>query len=104
MPEQLPTTDPLSLVDRYVTELVLLTKEYCPDAFVDVLFRHYEDEDAHILVFVSEDTDETAMDGLQAVLTQRSVELLDDLGVLILVGVYEGSERHQLTGKPGKES
>jgi hypothetical protein len=55
-------------------------------------------------VFVSEDTDETAMDGLQAVLTQRSVELLDDLGVLILVGVYEGSERHQLTGKPGKES
>jgi putative heme iron utilization protein len=93
MPEQIPTAERIALIDRYVTELVLLTKEQCPDAVVEVLFTHYEDEDAHILVFVPEETEEIAVDRLQAVLTERSVQMLDGTGVLILAGVYEASQR-----------
>jgi hypothetical protein len=95
MPEHVPTAERIALIDRYVTELVLLTKEQCPDAVVEVLFTHYEDEDAHILVFVPEETEETPVDRLQAVLTERSVQMLDGTGVLILAGVYEASQRRR---------
>ena len=95
MPEHIPTAERIALIDRYVTELVLLIKELCPDAVVEVLFTHYEDEDAHILVFVPQETDGTAIDRLQAVLTERSVQILDDTGLLILAGVYEASQRRQ---------
>jgi hypothetical protein len=95
MPEHIPTAERIALIDRYVTELVLLIKEQCPDAVVEVLFTHYEDEDAHILVFVPQETDGTAIDRLQAVLTERSVQILDDTGLLILAGVYEASQRRQ---------
>ena len=32
MPEHVPTAERIALIDRYVMELVLLTKEQCPDA------------------------------------------------------------------------
>ena len=97
MPEHIPTAERIALIDRYITELVLLVKEQCPDAVVEVLFTHYEDEDAHILVFVPQETDETAVDRLQGVLTERSVQILDDTALLILAGVYEASQRRQLS-------
>ena len=95
MPEHIPTAQRTVLIDRYITELIWLTKEQCPDAVVEVLFTHYEDEDAHLLVFVPQETDGTAIDRLQAVLTERSVQILDDTGLLILAGVYEASQRRQ---------
>ncbi len=95
MPDHLPTAERIALIDRYVTELVLLIKGQCPDAVVEVLFTHYEDEDAHILVFVPQEIDGTAVDRLQAVLTERSVQILDETGVLILAGVYEASQRRR---------
>lgn len=93
MPEHAPIlADRTALVDRYVTELSLLAKEDSPDAVVEVLFTRYEDEDAHILVYLPEGTSETHMDGLRDVLLKRSVEILEEVGLLILVGVYERSE------------
>lgn len=94
MPEYVHTaSDRIDLIDRLVTELILLAKQHCPEAIVEVLFTHYEDEDAHILVLVPKDTSEMAMDRLQAMLTQRCVEILDEIGVLILAGVYEISQQ-----------
>ncbi|HXH11857.1 MAG TPA: hypothetical protein VNP04_19095 [Alphaproteobacteria bacterium] len=76
-----------------MTELILQAKSSCPDAVVEVLFTHYEDEDAHILVYVPDSTSEVDMDRLGEALTERSVEILQDTGLLILVGVYEASSR-----------
>jgi hypothetical protein len=86
-------TDRTSLLDKYITELILLAKGSCPDAVVEVLFTQYEDEDAHILVYPPEGTSEADMDKLGDALTERSVEILLDTGLLILVGVYEASQR-----------
>jgi hypothetical protein len=98
MSEHLPIlTDRTSLLDKYITELILLAKGSCPDAVVEVLFTQYEDEDAHILVYLPEDTSETDMDRLGDALTERSVEILLDTGLLILVGVYEASQRRPST-------
>ena len=93
-------TDRSSLVDRYVTELSLLAKEHCPDATVEVAFTRYEDEDAHIFVFVPQRTKETDTATLEEVLTDRSIQILLDNGLLILVGVYEASQRNHTAAKP----
>lgn len=100
MPEQVPAaTDRTALLDKYVTELCLLAKEQCPEAGVEVLFTRYEDEDAHVVVFLPEDANDADMDKVQEALTRRSVEILLDAGLLILAGVYETSQRHPKAGK-----
>ena len=98
MSEYLPIlTDWTTLLDKYITELILLAKGSCPDAVVEVLFTRYEDEDAHILVYLPEGTSETDMDRRGDALTERSVEILLNTGLLILVGVYEASQRRPST-------
>jgi hypothetical protein len=92
--------DRTTLVDRYVTELILLAKGSCPDAILEVLSTRYEDEDAHILVYPPEGTSDTDMDRLGDALTERSVEILLDTGLLILIGVYEAAQRRQGIEKP----
>ena len=94
MDDQIPTgNDRAALLEKYVTEISLLAKELCPEAVVEVLFTRYEDEDAHIVVFVPAGVSEMDMDTLGEALTNRSVEILLDTGLLILAGVYEASQR-----------
>jgi hypothetical protein len=101
MSEHLPIlTDRTHLLDTYITELVLLAKRSCPDAIIDVLSTRYEDEDAHILVYPPEGTTDANMDRLGDTLTDRSVEILLDTGLLILIGVYEAAERRRRTEEP----
>src|SRR5262245_2388063 len=88
-------SDQTALLDRYVTELILLAKGSCPDAIVEVLSTRYEDEDAHILVYAPEGTSDTDVDRLGDALTERSVEILLDTGLFILIGVYEAAQRRQ---------
>jgi hypothetical protein len=92
--------DRTTLLDRYVTELILLAKGSCPGAIVEVLSTRYEDEDAHILVYPPEGTSDTNMDRLGDALTERSVEILLDTSLLILIGVYEAPQRRQGTEEP----
>lgn len=89
------TTERSALIDQCVTELSLVVKEHCPDATVKVTFSRYEDEDAHVFVFVPPGTTERDMDTLEELLTDRSIQILLDKGLLILVGVYEAAERDQ---------
>jgi hypothetical protein len=86
------STERSALIDQCVTELSLLVKEHCPNAAVEVTFTRYEDEDAHIFVFVPRGIVEREMETLQEVLTDRSVQILLDKGLLILVGVYEAAQ------------
>jgi hypothetical protein len=93
-------TERTRLLDEYITEPILLVKGSCPDAIVEVLSTRYEDEDAHILVYPPESTSDTDMDRLGDVLTERSVEILLDTDLLILIGVYEAAQRRQGTEEP----
>lgn len=105
MPEQVSVAaDRTALLDRYVTELILLAKAQCPEAVVEVLFTRYEDEDAHLVAFLPESARESEMDQLGETLTTRSVEILLDTGLLILAGVYDASQRPEGVGKPAVSS
>ena len=87
------TTERSALMDQCVTELSLLVKEHCPEASVEVTFTRYEDEDAHVFVFVPPGTSERDADTLEELLTDRSIQILLDKGLVILVGVYEPTRR-----------
>ena len=101
MPDQVPlSTDHTALLDRYVTELIQLAKAQYPEASIQVLPVPFEDEDAHILVYPPEGTSDTDMDRLGDTLTERSVEILLDTGLLILIGVYEAAQRPIGTEEP----
>jgi hypothetical protein len=101
MAEYLPIpTERTSLLEKYITELILLARGSCPDAVIEVLSTRYEDEDAHILIYPPEGTTDTDMDRLGEALTERSVEILLDTGLLILVGVYEAAQRRHTPGEP----
>lgn len=89
------STDRSTLIDRFVTELSFLAKEHCPDASVEVTFTHYEDEDAHVFVFVPQGTSATDLNTLQEALTDRSIQILVDERLLILAGVYEATQHNR---------
>lgn len=88
-------TDRLVLVDRYIKEFSRLAEKHCPQADIEVLSTSFEDEDAHIVVYVPRDFGEDEMDRLSETLTKRSTTVLLDTGILILAGVYEASEKPQ---------
>lgn len=98
MPDQIPSpSDRITLVDQYITELIQLAKAQYAEASFEIIPIPFEDEDAHILVYPPEGTSDTDMDRLGDALTERSVEILLDTGLLILVGVYEAAQRRQGT-------
>jgi len=96
MSERTPTApDRTGLVDYYISELSRLAKDHYPQAAIEVLSTLYEDEDAHLVVFLPEGACESEIEKLRETLTQRSTEILLDTGFLILVGVYELSQQHK---------
>jgi hypothetical protein len=96
MPERMPTaTDRLGLVKNYLSELSHLAQVHAPQAVVEVLSTLYEDEDAHLVVFLPEGAHESEIERLRETLTKRSTEILLDTGLLILAGVYETSQQRK---------
>jgi hypothetical protein len=94
MPDPTVATDDRSaLVDRCIREFSQLAEKYCPKADIDVLSTTFEDEDAHLVVYVPQGFSEVEMDRLSATLTKRSTKVLLDTGILILAGVYEATEK-----------
>ncbi|HEY7490960.1 MAG TPA: hypothetical protein VIH59_07625 [Candidatus Tectomicrobia bacterium] len=96
MPERTQTAkERRGLVDHYISELSRLTKDQCPQAAIAVLSTLYEDEDAHLVVFLPEGVCDSARERLRQALTEHSTEILLDTGLLILAGVYETSQQHK---------
>lgn len=87
--------DRRDLIDRYLTSFGLLIKELCPEAEIDISPVRYEDEDAHIRVFPPASITEQERDRLADRLADRTVEILNETGLLILTGVYEPAQRPQ---------
>lgn len=81
------------LAERYVTELSLYVKELCPEAEMEISFIRYECEDAHIRVFPPSSLSEKEIVELDDQLAQKSIDILLEAGLLILVGIYEPHQR-----------
>jgi hypothetical protein len=93
IPDPTAATDRSALVDRYIREFSRLAEKHCPKADINVLSTTFEDEDAHLVVYVPQGFGEDEMDRLSETLTKRSTKVLLDTGILILAGVYEAAEK-----------
>lgn len=81
------------LLDRCLTEVSLFIKKHCPEAVVEVSLARYEDEDAHILVFPPDTLSDKVREKLSDACADKSVSILLETGLLILIGVYEPAQR-----------
>jgi hypothetical protein len=91
MPEQAPQAAcRTALLDQYVSELTHPARKQYPEASIEVLPFPFEDEDAHILVYLPEGTSEGDIERLGENLTKRSVEIYLETDLFILAGVYMG--------------
>lgn len=95
MPNHVPLSTDQALIAQYVGELVQLAKGQYPEVSIDILPTPFEDEDAHILVYLPEEAGEAERDRLSDALTGRGAEILLETGLLILIGVYEAAQRPQ---------
>lgn len=75
-------------LDTAVTALSLFIRELCPEAQLDIAFTRYEDEDAHIWVSLPPLTTEK-QEELANRMAEKSIDLLLEEGLLIVVGVED---------------
>jgi hypothetical protein len=77
------------ILDDKLTELTLLAKKLCPAAKIEVNTRQYEDENGRLKVFPPPDLSETEVEELEAALTEKCNEILEQANLFILCAVFD---------------
>lgn len=78
-------------LDNAVTAFSLFIRELCPEAELDIAFTRYEDEDAHIRVFLPPTFMPDEREKLANCMAEKSIDVLLEDGLLIIVGVEDPS-------------
>jgi thiazole synthase ThiGH ThiG subunit len=78
----------MNRVEKFITELVSMAKDLCPEAEITISTTSIEGEDAKIKVIVPSER----FDKVEDPLTLRAYEILLDEGYQILVHVYDRDE------------
>ena len=77
------------LVDKVLTELILLAKELCPAARIETTMEGFEDEDGHVRIYTPADITEKEIDTIEGKVADRCVDILVETGVFICSAVYD---------------
>jgi hypothetical protein len=77
------------LLDVKLSELAALIKEVSAHARVEISLARYEDEDAHVHVYLPPDAEEEEVRRIDLALGARCNDILVDTGLFILGAVYE---------------
>jgi hypothetical protein len=91
MAELLLRSERRIMVDKYLTEISLLTKTLCPEARVEATMESFEDEDGHVRVYPPPGLSERQIEELENKVAERCVDILLDAGVFLCAAVYEPS-------------
>lgn len=89
MSEPLSFAERRTIVERYLTEVSLLAKEFCPEAKVEATMESYEDEDGHVRVYLPVGWSMRQIEELEDKLADRCVDILVGTGVFLCAAVYE---------------
>jgi hypothetical protein len=76
-------------LDAAVTAFSLFIRDLCPEARIEISFTRYEDEDAHIWVFLPSNLTPDEREDLANHLAEKSLDFLIAEGFLILAGIEE---------------
>jgi hypothetical protein len=76
-------------LDAAVTAFSLFVRDLCPEARMEISFARYEDEDAHIWVFLPSSLAPEEREELANQLAEKSLDVLLAEGFLILAGIED---------------
>lgn len=89
MHEAMSSPERRMLVDKYLTELSLLTKNLCPAARVEATTESFEDEDGHIRIYPPAKMSAQESEEIEGKVADRCVEILVEEGIFICSAVYD---------------
>jgi len=76
-------------LDAAVTAFSLFIRDLCPEAYLEVSFARYEDEDAHIWISMPSPLTAEAREEFANRVAEKSLDILLAEGFLILAGIEE---------------
>lgn len=77
------------LLDITLSELAGLVKDLSPEARVEISLARYEDEDAHISIFLPPETEAEEVKRIELALGERCNDILVDTGLFIIGAVCD---------------
>ena len=78
-----------ALVDAKLTEIGLYAKELCPAARVEASAVQYEDEDAHVDVFLPAGLPEDEEERIELAIAARAAAVFEETGLYIACAALE---------------
>ena len=78
-----------ALLNDKLTELMLYTKELCPDAVVEVGATSYEDEDGYVDIFPPRGLPEEEEERVELAVAARAGEIFEETGLFILCAALD---------------
>lgn len=89
MPRKKNSSREPDLLDTHLSELAAFIKDLAPESRVEISLSHYEDEDAHIAIFLPPETEEEEVLRIELALGERCNDILVDTGLFIIGAVCD---------------
>jgi hypothetical protein len=89
MAKKRKTPDRQELLDTKLSDLTVLIKDMSPRARIEISLARYEDEDAHVRVYLPPDTGDKEVERLELALGEHCNDILLETGLFILGAVYD---------------
>ncbi len=77
------------LLEAKLTELTSFIKDLAPESRVEISFEQYEDEDAHVRVYLPPTIEPHEVERIELTLGERCNDVLDDTGLFIIGAVCD---------------
>jgi len=77
------------LLEAKLTELTALIKDLSPESRVEISFEHYEDEDAHVRIYLPGTIEPHEAKRIELTLGERCNDILVDTGLFIIGAVCD---------------
>ncbi len=77
------------LLDMYLSELAVFIKDLAPESRVEISYAQYEDEDAHVSIYLPATAGEDEVRRVETALGERCNDILVDAGLFIIGAVCD---------------
>ncbi len=83
------TSSRSQLLDITLSELAAFIKDLAPESRVEISYAQYEDEDAHVLIYLPETAGKDEVQRVETALGERCNDILVDTGLFIIGAVCD---------------
>jgi pyruvate-formate lyase-activating enzyme len=89
MPRKRNSANQPDLLDAHLSELAVFIKDLAPESRIEISLARYEDEDAHISIFLPPETEAEEVKRIELALGERCNDILVDTGLFIIGAVCD---------------